>query len=306
MSVRRRAVAGFLLAALLPGAPAFGMGQGLRVCLESGPPPLSSGTHEGVDLAVTRAVADWLGRPLEIVWYEVEDDADSSPAIQVNGLLSAGVCQLAGGFPLVSDGLRAPAATPVPVELPDGSRRFVKPGELLHTAPYRAVDFRVVLSRAVEPDAVTRLDALRGLRVLAEQGSLADHLLLAHGGGVLRADVVHVPMRRAGVLAALARGAGDAALVDGPQWDAYRAAHPDTPLRDSGYRHPLQINVGFVALATRRGLLELFDAALEDLRGSGDIEAAFGRLGYRYDAPVEPEVLPPLTLRLLAAPGVSR
>lgn len=300
MSAPRRAVAGVLLAAMLLAGPAFGMGQGLRVCLESGPPPLSADSHEGVDLAVSRAVADWLGRPLEIVWYEVEEDADSSPAVQVNGLLSAGVCQLAGGFPLVSDGLRAPAATPVPVELPDGGRRFVSLGELMHTAPYRAVDFRVVLSRAVEPDAVASLDALRGLRVLAEQGSLADHLLLAHGGGVLRADVVHVPMRQAGVLAALARGAGDAALVDGPQWDAYRAARPDSPLRDSGYKHPLQINVGFVALATRRGLVELFDAALEDLRDSGDIEAAFSRLGYRYDAPVEPLVLPPLTWRLLA------
>ncbi len=306
MNAPRRALAAVLLASMLQAGAALGMGQGLKVCLESGPPPLSSGAHEGVDLAVTRAVAQWLGRPLEIVWYEVEDDADSLPAAQINGLLSAGVCQLAGGVPLVSDGLRAPAATPVPVELPDGGRRFVKPGALMHTTPYRAVDFRVVLNRTADVDTVTGLDALRGVRVLAEQGSLADHLLLAHGGGVLRADVVHVPMRQAGVLAALARGTADAALVDGPQWDAYRAAHPDTALRDSGYRHPLQINVGFVALATERGRVELFDVALDDLRGSGDIEAVFDRLGYRYNAPVEPVVLPPLTVRLLAAPAVNR
>ena len=80
---------GMALAAAVVAGPAFGMGQGLKVCLESGAAPLSSEAHEGVDLAVTRLVADWLGRPVEIVWYEGEDDADASPAAQVNGLLSA-------------------------------------------------------------------------------------------------------------------------------------------------------------------------------------------------------------------------
>lgn len=72
------------------------------------------------------------------------------------------------------------------------------------------------------------------------------------------------------------------------------------PLARQRVQTPLQINVGFVALATQRGLVELFDVALEDLRDSGDIEAAFSRLGYRYNALVEPVVLPPLTWRLLA------
>ncbi|GAB4353108.1 MAG: transporter substrate-binding domain-containing protein [Immundisolibacter sp.] len=300
MTARRRILAGVLLAAMLQAGPVLGMGQGLKVCLESGPPPLSAGSHEGVDLAVTRAVADWLGRPLEIVWYEVEDDADSSPAAQINGLLSASVCQLAGGVPLVSDVLRVPAVTPVPVELPDGERRFVKLGTLMHAKPYRSVDYRLILGKSAAKTAVANLDQVKGWRLLAEQNSLADNLLLAHGGGVLRADVIHVPMRQGGVLAALARGGGDAALVEGPQFDAWRAAHPDGALRDSGYRHPLRVNVGFVARDVQRGLLELVDEALAALLESGDVAAAFERLGYRYEKPVEPLVLPPLTLRLLA------
>lgn len=297
---KRSCLHGIICAAALLAGPAFGMGQGLKVCLESGPPPVSSKERGGIDLAVAQQVADWLGRPLEIVWYEVEDDADSSPAAQVNGLLSAGVCQLAGGFPLVSDGLRVPLTEKYPLVLPDGSRRFVTLGTLIHTAPYRSVDFRVVLGASADMRTVSKLDDLRGLRLLAEQNSLADHLLLAHGGGVLRPDVVHVPMLQAGVLAALEKGDGAAALVEGPQFDAYKQAHPDSSLRDGGYRHPLQVNVGFVGLDTQRGLVDLFDEAISDLLAEGDIEAEFARLGYRFLKPVEPSVLPPLTLRLLA------
>ncbi|MGE0811429.1 MAG: hypothetical protein AB7N69_12575 [Immundisolibacter sp.] len=293
---------GVALAAAVVAGPAFGMGQGLKVCLESGPPPLSSDTHEGIDLIATRLVADWLGRPLDIVWYRVEDDADASPAAQVNGLLSAGVCQLAGGFPLVSDALRAPSDVPWPVELPDGERRFVKLGTLMHAKPYRAVDYRLILGKSAAKTAVASLDEVKGWRLLAEQNSLADNLLLAHGGGVLRADVIHVPMAQAGVLAALARGDGDAALVEGPQFDAWRAAHPDGALRDSGYRHALRVNVGFVALDVQRGLVELFDGAIADLLESGDLEAAFAKQGYALQKPMEPVVLPPLTQRLLGQP----
>ncbi len=294
---------GFMCAAAVLAGPAFGMGQGLKVCLESGPPPLSSEARGGIDLAVARQVADWLGRPLEIVWYEVEDDADASPAAQVNGLLSAGVCQLAGGFPLVSDGLRVPLTEKYPLVLPDGTRRFVTLGTPIHTIPYRSVDFRLVLGPSAGKRAVSSLDDVRGLRLLAEQNSLADNLLLAHGGGKLRPDVVHVPMLQAGVLGALEKGDGGAALVEGPQYDAYRQAHPDGTLRDSGYRHPLRVNVGFVALDTHRGLVDLFNEVIADLLAEGDIEAEFAKQGYLFLEPAEPLVLPPLTLRVLMRPA---
>jgi hypothetical protein len=287
-----------LVVAVLAG-PAFGMGQGLKVCVESGAAPLSSEAQDGMDLAATRLVADWLGRPLEIVWYEGEDDADASPAAQVNGLLSAGLCQVAAGFPLVSDALRAPApSAPYPLVLPDRSRRFVQLGTLAHSAPYRAVDYRLILGKSVGVSAVASLDEVKGLRLLADQNSLADNLLLAHGGGVLREHIVHVPLP-VGALVALARGDGDAALVEGPQFDAWRAAHADSALRDSGYRHPLRVNVGFVALDVQRGLLELFDQAIADLLESGDLDAAYTRLGYALQKPVELVVLPPLTQRML-------
>lgn len=294
---------GVVCALALLAGPAFGMGQGLKVCLESGPPPLSSGVRGGIDLAVAQQVADWLGRPLEIVWYEGEDDSDASPAAQVNGLLSAGECQLAGGFPLVSDGLRAPINTRYPLVLPDHSRRFVTLGTLIHSAPYRSVDFRIVLGAAAGQRMVRSLDDLRGLRLLTEQNSLADNILLAHGGGVLQGNIAHVPMLQSGVLAALEKGDGAAALVEGPQFDAYKQANPDSTLRDSGYRHPLQVNVGFVALDTLRGMVDLFDEAISDLVTGGDLAAEFAGRGYRFAPPVEPVVLPPLTLRLLAAPA---
>jgi len=294
---------GAVCAVALTAGPAFGMGQGLKVCLESGPPPLSSKAQGGIDLAAAQQVADWLGRPLEIVWYEGEDDSDASPAAQVNGLLSAGECQLAGGFPLVSDGLRVPYNTQYPLLLPDHTRHFVTLGTLIHTVPYRSVDFRVVLGAAAGQRSVRSLDDLRGLRLLAEPSSLADNILLAHGGGVLQGNIVHVPMLQSDVLTALEKGDGAAALVEGPQYDAYRQAHPDSTLRDSGYRHPLQVNVGFVALDTLRGMVDLFDEAIPDLIEQGDFATEFARRGYRFVPPVEPAVLPPLTLRLLARPA---
>ncbi len=303
MSTGHRWLHGAACALVLVAGPAFGMGQGLKVCLESGPPPLSSKEQGGIDMAAAQQVADWLGRPLEIVWYEGEDDSDASPAAQVNGLLSAGECQLAGGFPLVSDGLRAPYNTQYPLVLPDHTRHFVSLGTLIHTVPYRSVDFRVLLGAAAGQRTVRSLDDLRGLRLLAEPSSLADNILLAHGGGVLRGNIMHVPMLQSDVLTALEKGDGAAALVEGPQHDAYQQAHPDSTLRDSGYRHPLQVNVGFVALDTLRGLVDLFDEAIPDLIERGDLATEFARRGYRFVPPVEPVVLPALTQRLLGTPS---
>lgn len=291
------------LLALVVGTPAFGMAQGLKVCLEQGAAPLSSPEHQGMDTVAATLVAEWLGRALEIVWYEGEDDEEASSAAQVNALLAAGLCQIAGGYPLVADGLRTPFAAEFPLEFPDGSRRFVTLGKPIHTLPYRAFGYRVILAPPRQDKTVSRLGDLSGMRILAEQNSLADNLLLSHDGGALRADVVHVPMLdEAGVLGALVGGRGDAALIEGPQFEALKLANPSTALRDSGYQHPLMINVGFVALETQRALVDLFDEAIEDLLAEGDLEAAIQELGYRYQAPVEPQVLPPLTYKLLAQP----
>ena len=76
----------------------------LKVCLDEDLPPLS--VHQqgkpdsGFDVALAQAIADRLGRPLKIQWFESKLDEDSSPALEANALLSDGRCSLVGGYAL--------------------------------------------------------------------------------------------------------------------------------------------------------------------------------------------------------------
>ena len=80
----------------------------LRVCL-SDDIPLYSVHHgavaSGFDLAVARAVAKRLERPLAVQWFENSRDESTDMALGANALLSAALCDLVGGFPLIKDAL---------------------------------------------------------------------------------------------------------------------------------------------------------------------------------------------------------
>ena len=85
----------------------------LRVCLQADDPPLSSrrsGEAGGFDVAVTKLIAERLGRPLEIQWFTTRDDPDSNPVTEADALLSDGHCMLVAGYPLVADQLGRPRA----------------------------------------------------------------------------------------------------------------------------------------------------------------------------------------------------
>jgi hypothetical protein len=75
----------------------------LKVCLDDNRPPLSAHYRDkpdsGFDVALAQAIADRLGRPLKIQWFESKLDEDSSPALEANALLSDGRCSLIGGYP---------------------------------------------------------------------------------------------------------------------------------------------------------------------------------------------------------------
>jgi len=84
----------------------------LKVCLDENLPPLSAhhkgAPDSGFDVALARAIADRLGRPLLIQWFESKLDEDSSPALEANALLSDGRCALVGGYALTRDSLVVP------------------------------------------------------------------------------------------------------------------------------------------------------------------------------------------------------
>jgi len=62
----------------------------------------------GFDLTLAKAVAQKLGRPLEIQWFESKLDEDSSPALEANALLSDRRCSLVGSYALTKDSLVVP------------------------------------------------------------------------------------------------------------------------------------------------------------------------------------------------------
>src|SRR5262245_61485846 len=117
----------------------------LKVCLDENLPPLS--THQrgkpdsGFDVTLAQAVANRLGRPLKIQWFESKLDETSSPALEANALLSDGRCSLVGGYVLTRDSLVAPGVKTAKLPDFDGAtredrRRRVEIGMLAPSRPY--------------------------------------------------------------------------------------------------------------------------------------------------------------------------
>ena len=126
-------------------APPHAAGEVLRVCLDEDLPPLSAhhkgAPDSGFDVALAQAVAERLGRPLTIQWFESKLDEDSSPALEANALLSDGRCALVGSYALTRDSLVAPGvkSAKLPgfegITVPDRRRR-VPLGVLAPSEPY--------------------------------------------------------------------------------------------------------------------------------------------------------------------------
>src|SRR5690348_5822916 len=134
--------------------PAYAADEPLRVCLDEDLPPLSMHHRgkpgAGFDVALARAVAEGLGRRLEIQWFESKLDEDSSPALDANALLSDGRCSLVGGYALTRDSLVVPGVRTA--KLPgfegatrDDRRRRIELGVLTPSQAYVYSPLTVVL-----------------------------------------------------------------------------------------------------------------------------------------------------------------
>jgi ABC-type amino acid transport substrate-binding protein len=275
-------------------------GDELKVCLDEDLPPLSvhhRGTPDsGFDVALAQAVAQKLGRPLKIQWFESKLDEDSSPALEANALLSDGRCSLLGGYALTRDSLVVPGVKTA--KLPDfqgatrdDRRRRVPLGVLAPSQPYVYSPLTVVLGAKARDRRITGVGDLASLRIGIESGTLADAILMTFGDGRLIDDITHVVPGRAELLGALERGDFDATLLDLRRFDAYRAAHPDTKLAASGYYYPIGANRGYVGLASDPALLVAVNQALSDLQGAGTIAELGRAAGLTYLTPREPAIL---------------
>jgi ABC-type amino acid transport substrate-binding protein len=301
--LRATAVAALVLAGIATMAPAQ---DTLRVCLDENVPPYSvrhGGGGSGFDLAVAEAVAKRLGRSLAVQWFESKVETDSSSTLAANALLSDGRCQLIAGYPLIKDALGKPAAETARLPDYDGAtpadrRRRVALGTLVASRAYHHAPLTVVLAPGVAKP-ITGLADLEGLKLVIEASTLEDTILMTYRDGVLVSHITHLVPGRGELLPRLEQGGFDATLVPLHRFDAYRAAHPQTALKPSGYYHRIGFNMGFVGLATEAPLIAQVDAAIADMLAGGALPALADKAGMTYVPPRPPDVRESLSLSAL-------
>jgi len=294
------AAAALLIGAGIPAQAAFAAPPPvLRVCLDRNN-GLNSTQHgraagSGFDLEMARAVAKRLGRRLAVRWFSYDADLDAVPEREVDALLSAGVCDLVGGYALGADSLGKPNVREALVPAYEAAgksskrRRPVALGVLAPSHAYRRSPLTVVLGPGVPMRRVARLSDLSGLKLGCENDTLSCAIMMRYDGGRLAPRVVHV-LPGAGILRRLQHGAYQAVLIELGRLDAYRAAHPHSGLQATGYSHSLAFNIGFVALQRHPGLLRKVDSAIDRMRATGEVRALARRARLTYVVPRAPLV----------------
>src|SRR3984885_9256862 len=252
----------------------------LKICLDEDVPPLSvhhrGKPDQGFDVTLAQAVAERLGRPLKIQWFESKLDEDSSPALEANALLSDGRCSLVGSYVLTRDSLVVPGVKTAKLPDFDGAtrddrRRRIPLGVLAPSQPYVYSPLTILLGPKARDRHIAGVADLAGLRIGIESGTLADAILMTFGNGRLIDNITHLVPGRSDLLGAFERGDFDATLLDLRRFDAYRAAHPDTALAASGYFYPIGANRGYVGLASDPELLLAVNTALTELQAAGTV-----------------------------------
>jgi ABC-type amino acid transport substrate-binding protein len=272
----------------------------LNVCMAEDNPPFSQarkGRVSGFDVRLAEAVARELGRELKVVPFEPEIEKEAMLTHEVNALLSAGLCDLASGFPLLASDLGPPTRerfkTPDhPGAKPPRERPWVNLGTLLPSAPYQGTAL-VIVQRAGAPAAAS-LGDLKGRKVAAVAGTLEGTLVAMHAGGALAKDMVSLGQRE-DVWAALDGGRVDALLVPSAAFDTHRARQPGTTLQ-AGPARPLGINLGWVALSSQAPLLEAVNRVVVRASASGELQGWAREAGLSWQPPSLPAVTGTLSL----------
>jgi ABC-type amino acid transport substrate-binding protein len=275
----------------------------LRVCLDENVPPYSvrhGREASGFDVAVAAALAKRLGKSLVVQWFESKVDTDSSTTLAANALLSDGRCQLVAGYPLIKEALGKPGGETARLPDYDGAttadrRRRVVLGALVPSKPYHYAPLTVVLAPGVTKP-ITRLADLEDLKLVVEAATLADAILMTFGDGRLVNHITNLVPGRDELLPRLEQSGFDATLVPLHRFDAYRAEHPQTALRASGYYHRIGFNMAFVGLSTEAPLIEQVSAAVGDMLARGDLPALAQEAGMTYVPPRPPDVRESLSL----------
>lgn len=308
--MRARRVFGLLLMGLTLTYGSAQAADPLTICVNENAAPYSVRLKTGAagfDLAVAAALAQRLGRPLILQWFEDKLDFESSSALEANAMLSDGRCQLVAGYPLSEDALGKPGSPTARLPgfegaLPADRRRKVELGTLQASKPYHFAPLTIILGGGALGKSITSLADLDGVRIGTEGGTLGDAILMLFDGGRLIDRITHFAPGRGQLWPGLERGDVDATLAPLHRFDAYRTQHKDTRLRPSGYVYPLGFNLGFAGLARDAALLAEVDASLAAMLASGEIAALAPAAGMTYEAPRAPDIRKPVQTSDLQKP----
>ncbi|HUN51243.1 MAG TPA: transporter substrate-binding domain-containing protein [Candidatus Sulfotelmatobacter sp.] len=303
--MRNALFAGTVLALALLAGPAAEAAGTLKVCIAEDTPPLSDhkgGKASGFDVAVAEALAKRLDRTLAIQWFENELDEGSSFTLEANALLSDGLCDLVSSYPLIEGTLGKPPVVSARLPGHEGGkpadrRRLVTLGTLVPSKPYYYSALTVVLGGPATAKPIHSLDDLEGVKIGEPEGSLADAVMMTFHNRRFVSQITHVvPGPQGHLFERLEHGDYDATLVSLRGLDAYRAAHPDTKLKGSGFYYKFGFNMGFSALSTAAPLLEAVNAALAEMQAKGEFQTMGQAAGMTYLPPRQPDVSPNISM----------
>jgi len=281
----------------------------LRLCLDDSAPPFSvyaGDTQGGFDVRLAQSIANRLGRDLSIQWFSTEDlpEAGEGTKVSVAALLADGRCDLAGSYPLLDDSVGDPFALHGRLPRTKGGNRAdrarsVALSRLMPTIPFIYTAPIVVVGPSSTVTSIDSLSQLKDLRIGVEQSSLDDIILTLYQDGSLLSRLHHITPG-GGLLERLEAGEYDAVLVDQHRFGGYRAAHPNTKLREAHARLPHGFNLGFLGLARNSNLILSVNAVIGELISDGTVERIAKEEGLTYIPPRNPALRPALSLSDLA------
>ena len=302
------ATAAAILLAAAAGTEARAADEALKVCLDEDLPPLSAHHRgkpdSGFDVALAQAVAERLGRPLKIQWFESKLDEEFEPGARSQ--CPAFRWPLRAGRQLCPDQGLARGARRQNGEAAGFRWRYPRRSPPPHAARRAGAEPALYLFAAdgrARREGARPQDRRRRRSRRAAHRDRKRHAWRRHPDDFRKrtADRRHHASGpgRDDLLGALDRGDFDATLLDLRRFDAYRAAHPDTKLAASGYYYPIGANRGYVGLASDPSLLVAVNEALSELQAAGTIAELGRAVGLTYLPPREPAILGDVWLKIL-------
>lgn len=271
--LRIRALCGLLLASCVGAAaaaeapPATREAGTLKVAVYNELAPFSD-KGQGIDVDLGAALAGKLGLKLSLLPFNAGDDLGDD----LRNMVWKG--HYLGYGP-------ADVMLHVPV---DRTLMTANP-QVAIFAPYHVETVRLVRSAASMP-SFDGLDALAGKRIGVEKVSIAGMVVLGEGNGRFR-DQVHIYPSALDALQQLKSGALDAVLATRSEIESVMRGDPAFPVQEAAFERLPRAGWA-VGMAVRKDNLELarrLQAAMNEMAGSGELQAIFTRYGVRVVKP---------------------